>query len=121
MFTFHMDDKFVEITDFSEHLNGDGNLSFNVSNNALSLNHSSFSGLSDLRAAIADGEVTLKVKDEDGCVIWESTDYVLQNASFNANEGGIYFSAYFNQFAPQSVDGAMAPDLIVGTETAVTE
>lgn len=121
MFTFHMDDKFVEITDFSEHLNGDGNLSFSVSNNALSLNHSSFSGLSDLRAAIADGEVTLKIKDEDGCVIWESSDYVLQNASFNANEGGVYFSAYFNQFVPQSVDGTMAPDLITGAEKAVTE
>lgn len=109
MFTFHMDDKFIEITDFSENLSGDGNLTFSVSNNALKLNHSSFSGLNDLRAAISDGGVTLKIKDSDGHVIWEDSNYTLQNASFNANEGGMYFSAYFNQFTPSAVEGAMNP------------
>ena len=109
MFTFHMDDKFIEITDFSENLSGDGNLTFSVSNNALKLNHSSFSGLNDLRAAISDGEVTLKIKDSDGHVIWEDSNYTLQNASFSANEGGMYFFFFFNQFTPSAVEGPRNP------------
>ena len=108
MYKFHMDDKFIEISDFSESLDGAGNLSFNVSTNDLNLNGSSFSGLKDLREAIADKEITLKVTDEKGNVIWEDSEYDLQNASFSAGPTGMYFSAFFNQFSPVNVDGAMA-------------
>ncbi len=107
MYKFHMDDKFIEISDFSESLDGAGNLSFNVSTNDLNLKDSSFTGLKDLREAIADKEVVLQVKDEAGNVLWEDAEYDLQNASFSAGPTGVYFSAYFTQFAPTPVDGAM--------------
>ena len=60
MYKFHMDDKFIEITDFSESLDSTGNLTFNVSNNQLDLKNSSFTGLklSDLK------ELTTDNKDE---------------------------------------------------------
>ena len=64
MYKFYMDDKFIEITDFSESLDGAGNLTFSVSTNELDLSKSTFSGLKDLKAAIADEEIVLKVTDE---------------------------------------------------------
>ena len=107
MYKFHMDDKFIEITDFSESLDGTGNLTFSVSTHDLDLKKSTFSGLRDLRAAIADKEIVLKVTDEKNTVLWEDSDYELQSASFNASATGVHFAAYFNQFAPTPVDGAM--------------
>jgi len=117
MYKLHMDDKFVEITDFSETLDGNGNLTFNVSNNQLELKKSSFTGLKNLKEAIADKDVVLKVTDDGGNVIWEDADYTLDNASFSASVNGVYFSAYFTQFSPTPVDGAMA----VPEEIAVVE
>lgn len=108
MYKLHMDDKFVEITDFSETLDGSGNLTFNVSNNQLELKKSSFTGLKNLKEAIADKDVVLKVTDDSGNIIWEDADYALDNASFSAGVNGVYFSAYFTQFSPTPVDGAMA-------------
>lgn len=103
MFTFYMNDKFIEITDFSENLSSDGNLAFTVSNNSLKLDNSSFNGLNDLREAISDGKVLLKIEDSEGHVIWENNNYILQSANFNANENGMYFSAFFNYFTSSSV------------------
>lgn len=107
MYTLHMDDKFVEITDFSESLDGNGNLTFNVSNNQLNLSHSSFSGLKALREAIADKEIILQIKDENDAVVWEDAEYDLQSASFSASSSGVFFSAYFTQFAPSPVENTM--------------
>lgn len=109
MFTFYMDDKFIEITDFSENLSGDGNLTFIVSNNSLKLDNSSFNGLNDLKEIISNGEVLLKIEDSEGHIIWESNNYILQNANFNANENGMYFSAYFNQFTSNPAEDTMEP------------
>lgn len=112
MYKFHMDDKFIEITDFSESLDGTGNLTFSVSTNQLDLSKSTFSGLKDLKSAIADNEIVLKVTDEKENVIWEDENYTLQNANFSASSSGVYFSAYFSQFTPTPVDGAMEiPDV----------
>lgn len=112
MYKFHMDDKFIEVTDFSESLDGAGNLTFQVSTHDLDLKKSTFAGLRDLKAAIADKEIVLKITDEKDNVLWEDADYDLQNASFSASSTGVYFSAYFSQFAPTPVDGMMeVPDV----------
>lgn len=116
MYKFHMDDKFIEITDFSESLDSTGNLTFNVSNNQLDLKNSSFTGLKNLREAIADKEVMLKITDNAGNVLWEDENYNLDNASFSAGASGVYFSAYFTQFSPTEVDGAMADPAEIAVE-----
>lgn len=116
MYKLHMDDKFVEITDFSETLDGMGNLTFNISNNQLELSKSSFTGLKNLKEAIADSNVVLKVTDDGDNIIWEDAGYTLDNASFSAGVNGVYFSAYFTQFSPAPVDGAMAASEVAEIE-----
>jgi hypothetical protein len=92
-----VDEVQIPITNFAENLNDIGILDFNVSStNLRGGDISTFKNLTCLKSSINDGHLELKVKDDiENVVIWESSDYMLQNASLNANESGIYFSAYF--------------------------
>jgi hypothetical protein len=116
MYKLYMDDKFIEIADFTESLDSVGNLTFNVSSHQLDLTKSSFTGLKNLRDAIAQDGVMLKVTDENDNVFWEDADYSLQNASFSASPNGVYFSAYFTQFAPTEVPSAMSIEPVDNSE-----
>lgn len=107
MFKLYVDQKFIPITDFSESLNSEGALNFNVSNNVLDIGSSDFKGLGDLSTATKKGNFSICVKDEEEKVVWEGDEFNLQSASFSASQNGVYFVAYFQKFNPQRVDGDM--------------
>ena len=89
-----VDEVQIPITNFSESLSGDGNLSFSASAVGNNADFSVFASLSALKAVMADGKTVLQVKENDA-VVWEGNGYLLTNASINADEHGRYFSAYF--------------------------
>ena len=106
MYKLHMDDKFINITNFNESLDGQGNLTFSVSAGNLDMSQASFTGLKQLKTVLEDNELVLKLTDASDNVIWEDDGYTLSNAQFSASEGGLYFSAYFIQNDPKNQQNA---------------
>ena len=94
-YTLLVDDKTLGITSFTESLDGNGNMTFSVTANNIDMSKSTLTGLRDIREAIANNEIGLKIKDKTGHIVWQSDEYELSNANFNGNESGVYFSAYF--------------------------
>jgi len=94
MYKLFVNDTSVDITDFSESLTSTGSVSLNVSNSSPEGN-SSFKGLSLLKDATKEGVANIKITTEDNKVVLQGDNYFLQNASFSANNGGLYLSAYF--------------------------
>lgn len=96
MYTLVVDNCEIPITDFSENLDGNMGLNVNVSNNNLNLEKTSFRSLSDIKEAMKDGVLNIKVIDDNDVIIWQNDNYSLSGASFSINESGIYFNASFS-------------------------
>lgn len=96
MYTLVVDNCRIPITDFSENLDANMGLNVNVSNNNLNLEKTSFRSLSDIKEAMKDGVLDIKVIDDNDVIVWQNDGYTLSGASFSINESGIYFNASFS-------------------------
>lgn len=96
MYTLVVDNCRIPITDFSENLDANMGLNVNVSNNNLNLEKTSFRSLSDIKEAMKDGVLDIKVIDDNDVIVWQNDSYTLSGASFSINESGIYFNASFS-------------------------
>ena len=96
MYTLVVDNCRIPITDFSENLDANMGLNVNVSNNNLNLEQTSFRSLSDIKEAMKDGVLDIKVIDDNDVIVWQNDSYTLSGASFSINESGIYFNASFS-------------------------
>ena len=96
MYTLVVDNCEIPITEFSENLDANMGLNMNVSNNNLNLENTSFRSLNDIKEAMKDGVLDIKVVDSNKAIIWQNDSYTLSGASFTINESGIYFNASFS-------------------------
>lgn len=88
----------IPVSNFSESLGSNGELSFSATSNGIKdLSDTTFKSLGAIQQEMSDKQLNLKIEDENENVLWESAEYVLNNASFGASESGVYFAAYFIQ------------------------